>query len=161
MYPLTHFLVAFFIGLVLVKNGQFTLLQAVYTGLVGLLIDVDHFISFVIKKDDFSLKDAWNAAVINYHGEYKFMRTFLHHFIGFIIVSLLLIVLYFVGGQWFWILLIGYYSHIFLDYFNFRKWLKLKRKSVEFKEEGFLFRVPLYEVVLDIILVILLIFLLL
>ncbi|MBT3690634.1 metal-dependent hydrolase [Candidatus Woesearchaeota archaeon] len=157
MYPLTHFLVAFFIGLIMVKYGSFTLLQALYAGLVGLLIDVDHFISFVIKKDDFSLKHAWNATV-----KYKLEeRTFIHHFPGFIIVSLILLLLYFIGGPWFWILLIGYYSHIFLDYFNFRKWLRLKRKSLNFKEEGFFFKIPIYEIVFDVIFIALILFLLL
>lgn len=157
MYPLTHFLFAFLIGLIFMKNGQFSLLQAFYTGLVGLFVDVDHFVYFVFRKKDFSLKNAWNSAV-----KYKLEeRTFIHHFPGFLIVSLVLLGLYFVNTIWFWIVLIGYYSHIFLDYFNFRKWLRLKRKNVEFKEEGFLFRVPIYEIIFDVILFFLILFLLL
>jgi hypothetical protein len=156
MYPLTHFLVAWLIGLLMVKNGNFTPLQALYTGLVGMLIDIDHFICFVLRKKDFSLKDAWNAAVKHKLEE----RTFIHHLPGFLIISLVLVGLFFVNKIYFWILLIGYYSHMILDYFNLREWMGI-RKSIKFKEEGFIFRIPLVEIIFDIILVVFVLFILL
>lgn len=150
MYPLTHFLISFFVGLFLVKSGYFSMLQALYTGLVGLLIDVDHFVYFVIKKKNLSFRDAWNAAIRHSLDE----RTFIHHLPGFLIFNLLLIGLFFISKIWFWIFFIGYYSHMLLDYFNFKKWSEIKG-NVKFKEEGFMFRIPKYEIVLDVIILIL------
>ena len=151
MYPLTHFLVSFFIGLVLVKQGYFSMLQALYTGLVGLLIDIDHFVYFVIKKKSFNFKDAWNSAIKHTLDE----RTSLVHLLpGFLIFSFLILVLFFISKIWFWIFFIGYYSHMVLDFLNFKKWLEVN-KRFRFKEEGFLFNVPLYEIVFICILVIL------
>jgi len=153
MYPLTHFLISFFMGLLLVKYGYFSLIQAIFTGLVGLLIDLDHFISYVFIKKDFNFKNAWNAVV-----KHKFEeRTFIHHLPGFLIFTLILIVLFFINKVWFLILAIGYYSHMFLDYFNFREWSRIK-EQIKFKEEGFRFKIPLYEIILDVILILLIIF---
>lgn len=156
MYPLTHFLLAFLIGLILVYYGQFNLFQAFITGLVALLIDIDHFIYYSIRKKDFSFKNAWNAAVKHKLNE----RTLIHHLPGFLISSLILLILFFLNKTWFLILFIGYYSHIFLDYLDIKRWLEVKRK-IKFKEEGFYFKIPIYEIILImamIILIILLIF---
>ena len=151
MYPLTHFLISFFIGLLLVSQGYFTYLQAFITGLVGLLIDVDHFVCYALKRS-FNFKKAWNAAVLHKLKE----RTLVHHLPGFLVSTLILVILFFVSKVWFWILFIGYYSHMILDYINFGKWLRVKKK-IKFEEEGFFFKVPLYEIVLEIILVLLII----
>lgn len=149
MYPLTHFLISFLIGLILAEQGYFTFIQAIITGFVGLLIDMDHFIYYFAKKRDFNLRKAWNAVVRHTMEE----RTFIHHLPGFLISTFLLLILFFINKIWFWILFIGYYSHILLDYLNFRSWLKVKKK-IKFKEEGFIFKIPLYEIILDFILII-------
>ena len=153
MYPLTHFLVAFFIGLLMVKYNGFGYLHALYTGLFGLLIDVDHFIYYVTKKRDFNLRNAWNASV-----KYMFYgkdRMFIHHLSGFFIMVCILVILFFISKIWFWIVFIGYFSHMVLDYIEFVKWFG-KDKKVKFNLFGFIIKVHIYELIFDMILVILL-----
>jgi hypothetical protein len=152
MYPLTHFLAPFLVGLILVNFGYFTFNHALIAGLIGLLIDVDHFLYYFTIKRDFNFKNAWNSAVNHKFEE----RTFIHHLPGFLIFTTIIIALFFINKTWFLILTIGYYLHMVLDYFNFKSWLRIKQK-VKFNEEGFVFKIPLYEIILDLILIFLII----
>jgi len=148
MYPQSHFLFSFLIASVFVKFGVFDWRVALLVGLVGMFIDLDHFLNFAIRRDDYSLKDAWNAVVVRHF----IGRTFIHHWIGFILMTIIIVGLYYWNMTWFWIIGLGYYTHIFLDYAKLNI-LKIKGTEV-IREEGFVMRISKFEIMFDIFLLI-------
>jgi len=148
MYPQTHFLFSFFIALVFAKLGVFDLKIVFFVALVGLFVDFDHYVKFIFKKKDFNLKHSWNKAVKGvYHG-----RSFIHHWIGFVVLTLIFAGLYFLNITLFWIFGLGYYSHLFLDYAHLN-FLHIKGK-IKFKEFGLVEKISKFEVLLDVFLII-------
>jgi len=148
MYPQTHFLFSYFIALVLAKFGVFDYKVAFFVALVALLVDIDHFIVFVLKFKDINLRNAWNKDVYGkYHG-----RTFIHHWIGFLLITGVVVALFFVDKNLFWILGLGYYSHMFLDYAHLNV-LKIRGK-IKIKEAGFILKLSKFEFLFDILLLI-------
>ena len=148
MYPQSHFLFSLLVGMIFFKFGIVDLKSAVFVGLVGVLVDVDHYVNFIFRKNDFSVKDAWNAVVVSHFRG----RTFIHHEIGFVIVSLIFAGLYFYNLYLFWIFALGYYSHLVLDFGHFN-FLKIRGK-IRFQEKGYVVKITKFEVLFDIFLVI-------
>lgn len=153
MYPQTHFLASFFIALAFLKLdiiSGFNYWHVFYVALVGLAVDIDHYITFLIKYKykDFSLKDAWNRAV---KGMYR-GRSFVHHSIGIFIVTGILLWLFFNYRILFWIFALGYYSHLLVDYAHLNV-LKIREKMT-FREMGFFTRINKFEVLLDLFLIV-------
>ncbi|MBT3691489.1 hypothetical protein HOD75_02940 [archaeon] len=155
MYPFTHFLFAFFIGEILVKYNIFNHQIALITALIATLIDIDHFIYYGIKHKDWNLKHAWNGAVYKKEPE----RTFIHHKLGFILITLIIIATYFINPIISYILAIAYYSHMFLDYIP--QIFITPQKTIKTKEAGFRINIALYEIIFIILLIIGIIFLIL
>ncbi len=148
MYPQSHFLFSFFVASIFVKLGFFNYKIALFVALVGVLIDIDHFIVFIFKYNKFSLRDAWNRAVKGLYAG----RSFIHHWIGFILIALVVVWLYYFNKNWFWIIGLGYSSHLFLDYAHLNI-LKIKERMT-IKEFGVTEKINKFEVLLDIFLVI-------
>src|SRR3989344_9073216 len=150
MLPQSHFLVAFLFGLIGMRFGNLSLMQAFIAGIVGILIDLDHLFTFFIRHHEFDLKKSWNAAVIHHEHE----RTTIHRWPGFIVVSLLLIVL----GNFYLniglILAIGYYTHFFLDHIH----VNTKKKLI-LRGYGFVMKLFYFELILQTICLILIAFL--
>jgi hypothetical protein len=148
MYPQSHFLFALFISLIFVKFGVFSYQVALIIAIIAVFVDIDHFINFIIRRKDYKLKDAWNAIVVrHFHG-----RTFIHHIIGFTIITGIILALFFLNRTWFWIIGLAYYSHMFLDYVKLNI---LKIKGIEtIKELGLVERISKFELMFDIFLVI-------
>lgn len=155
MYPQSHFLFTFLIAEIFVKLNIFNHYTALLTALIALLIDTDHFIYYSIKHKDLSLKHAWNTAVSGRMKE----RTFIHFRLGFIITTAIIILLYFINPTISLILLIAYFTHMFLDYTHLNI-LKVKGKYTE-KIEGFTIKISKFEVWFDILLIIIIILLIL
>ncbi len=149
MNPHTHFLFAFLLAEILVKFGILSHKLAVLVALIAVLIDIDHYIYYGVKHKSWDLRKAWNAATVTHE---KGGRTFIHHRVGFLIITALVIISFYLNKTVFWILAIGYYSHIFLDYVNLDI-LRIKR-SLRFKEEGFVVNVPVHEIVFDLLLIV-------
>ena len=151
MYPQTHFLVPFALAEILVKLGLFNHKLALIAGVVGVIIDLDHYLHRIIIHHDFSVKSAWNKAILQHdiHGE----RTFIHHWSGLVAVTIILLALFFLSWHVSVALFLGYYSHLFLDGLH----LHIKKRW-KFKEGGLIFKIPVYEIILDIILVLILFF---
>ncbi len=148
MYPQTHFLFSYLIALIFAKFGIFDYKVAFFVALVGLFIDIDHFIIFVLKFKDIDLRNAWNKNVYGkYHG-----RTFIHHWIGFILITIIIVWLFFVNKNLFWIFGLGYYSHMFLDYTHLNI-LKIRGK-MNIKEAGFIMKISKFEILFDLFLII-------
>lgn len=148
MYPQSHFLFALFIGFIFAKFGVFNYKIALLIAVFAVLVDIDHFINFAIKKGDYSLKDAWNAGVLKHMKE----RTFIHHYLGFILITAIIVLLFFLNKTWFWIIGISYYSHMFLDYAKLNV-LKIKGRVI-IKEAGFVEKINKFELLFDIFLLI-------
>jgi LexA-binding, inner membrane-associated putative hydrolase len=146
MYPQSHFLFSFLIASVFSKFGVFDWKIALGVAFAAFLVDVDHFILFVSKFKDVNFRNAWNKAV---YGKYA-GRTFVHHWIGFLIMTVIIIGLYFFSMTWFWIIGLGYYTHMILDYSHLN-FLKIKgRLSLKFA--GFVERIGKFELLFDIFL---------
>jgi len=148
MYPQTHFLFSYLVALIFVKFGVFDYRTAFFVALVALLIDVDHFVKFVLRYNDFSLKDAWNRAVLGIYAG----RSFIHHWIGFILITIIIVWLFFINKNLFWIFSLGYYSHMFVDYTHFNI-LKIREK-MKIQEAGFVMKINKFEVLFDIFLIV-------
>jgi len=148
MYPQTHFLFSYFVALIFVKLGIFNFKTAFFVALVGLLIDVDHYITFIFKYKKTDFRSAWNKAV---KGLYR-GRSFIHHWAGFVLITFLIIWLFFANKNLFWIFCLGYYSHMFLDYAHLNI-LKIREKMT-IKEFGITEKINKFEVLFDIFLII-------
>ncbi len=148
MYPLTHFLFPLALSLVLLKLNFFPNIYFVFlAALTGFLVDIDHYIHRIIVYKDFNIKNCWNKAVLN---KDKKERTLIHYKKGIIIITLILILIFFISKLTTFALAIGYYSHILLDNLH----IKLKKKF-NLREFGFVIKLPLYEFILDLILILL------
>lgn len=148
MYPQTHFLASLLVAMIFAKFGIFDYKIAFFAALAGLFVDTDHFINYALKYKDTSIKDAWNKAVKGLYAG----RSFIHHKIGFIFITILIISLYNLNKTWFWIISIGYYSHMFVDYAHLNI-LKIKEKMT-IKEFGLIEKINKFEILLDIFLII-------
>lgn len=148
MYPQSHFLFALFISMIFVKYNVFDYKIALLIAVIAVFVDIDHFINFIVRKGDYSLRDAWNAGILKHMKE----RTFIHHYKGFILITAIIVVLFFLNKTWFWIISIAYYSHIFLDYAKLNVF-RIKGK-ITIKESGFVEKINKFELLFDIFLII-------
>ncbi len=151
MDPHTHFLFPFVIGVIFVELGVFTWPLAILAGVVGMLIDVDHYVENIVhsKKNRFSLRAAWNNAV-KYH---RFnQRSFIHYGIGVLILTGIFMVVAVFSWKIALAVAIGYYSHIILDYSHLKneEHFRWKLGSLYMKEQ-------VGEAILDVFLVALLV----
>ena len=145
MYPLTHFLFTLVFAYTL-----FPFEFAVVIAVLSVLFDLDHFLYHLTKKKNPNFIVCWNNAVLGKEHE----RTFIHHLPGFLVVSGLVFFIAFLNSTAALAIAIAYYTHMFLDYVHFKP-KETKKKSKWF---GFLFAPTLYEIFLDLILVIILFF---
>jgi len=118
MNPHTHFLLPFLIGLIFRELGVFSLEQALLCGLFGVLVDIDHYIEYVMQTGKFSLVGMWNNAY-KYHRFEE--RSFIHHLEGMIIITFFIMIIAAFNWQLAWMLAIAYYSHMVLDYLHLKK----------------------------------------
>src|SRR3989344_707023 len=94
MDPQTHFLFPFTLSVLLVKLHLFSWKLALLAGIIGVLIDLDHYVEQIAhaKTNRFSLKATWNNSV-RFH---RFnQRSFIHDGIGAILITVALCILAF------------------------------------------------------------------
>ena len=147
MYPQTHFLFSLLISLILAKLGVFEYKIALLIAVFSVFVDIDHFIIFALKRKDWNLRDAWNSEV---KGKFKNARTFVHHWLGILIITSIIIVLFFINKNLFWVFGLGYYTHMFLDYAHLN-FLKIKEK-ITIKKFGFIEKINKFELIFDVFL---------
>ncbi len=90
MYPQSHFLFAYLLGLIFVKLGFISHRLALVIGLLAVFIDIDHYIDHVIHHKIFSFRKAWNDASVRHELS---ERTFVHHTFGFVLVGIVVLFL--------------------------------------------------------------------
>ncbi len=119
MLPHTHFLLPFFLGLITVKMGYLALPFAFLAGLIGVFVDVDHYIEhiFYAKSHRFSLRATWNNSIRLHRFN---QRSFIHYWPGAVVLTLFFASLAFFHWQISFVLLMGYYSHLWLDFSHLR-----------------------------------------
>lgn len=146
MYPQTHFLLAMLLALVLVKLEVIGYWGALACAIIAVLIDLDHWVAFVFKKQKVSFLKAWNTATVK-HADWE--RTFVHHKLGFEIVTAILLIFLLFNRLVFWVLGVAYYSHMFLDYVH-----DIERRRFRFRELGLFIEITWFELALDMVFVI-------
>ena len=116
MYPRYHILLGLLFSLTIYLLFPITIIQASLLFLSSFLIDVDHYLFYIWRKKDFSLKNAYNYHIqlgkINPKNKKPAMMIF--HTAEFII--LLAILSYFIPILTF--ILIGLLFHLILDMFH-------------------------------------------
>lgn len=110
MYPQTYFLVALLIGTVSAKFGFLSQSQAFAAAALAVLIDLDHFFSYLFQRRSLNIREAWNNAIGNHNEE-----TFLHTLKGFVVFSILQSLVFLYNPAWAQVLSIAYWSHLLLD----------------------------------------------
>ena len=145
----THFLLPFLIGMILVEFKVLSVEMALLCGIFGVLVDIDHYIEHILhaKSNRFSVLAAWNNAVVYHRFE---QRSFIHHMLGFILLTAIFLLVYLFNPVLSIALFVGYYSHMLLDYIPLRK-----DKFVHLHISRMFFNEPTGEVFLDIILILL------
>jgi hypothetical protein len=147
MLPQTHFLLPFLIVLGLTKFNILSWKLALISGIIAVVIDLDHLVEHFIhsKKNKLSIFRTWNNSM-KYH---KFsQRSLIHHWQGFLIITGALLIILIFNWQSALILAIAYYSHLLLDYIH------LKRdKYLRFKIGRFFIKETHTEIIIDILLI--------
>ncbi|MBI4141028.1 metal-dependent hydrolase [Candidatus Woesearchaeota archaeon] len=145
MYPQSHFLLPFFLAELLVQFGWLTHTNAIIAGLVGMFVDIDHFIEFFFHHKVLSIRRSWNNAVQSHE---KCPRTFVHRTNGLLVITALMAGLFFINKSNIALALgLGYYTHILLDSFdayNIGHIFKLKAG-------GFIMNISLFEIIFDLL----------
>jgi len=145
---------AFLIGLIGLKWGYFSLTEVVVIGVLAVVIDIDHLISFYRHHKSLNLLNCWNTAFETH----EYLWTFIHNRFGMICVMGVLAFVSLFNMKYALIPGIAYFSHMLLDHIHLHKH---KIKGHNFKEI-FGFAIPLCysEFVFDFILLVSILFLL-
>jgi len=144
---------AFLIGLIGLKYNYFSLIEVVIIGVLAVVIDIDHLISFYRHHKSWDLLKCWNGAL----EKHEYLWTFIHHRFGMIVVTGILALVSLFNIKYALIPAIAYYSHMILDHMHLHKH---KIKGHDYKEV-FGLAIPLCysEFVFDFLLLVSIIFL--
>nr|MBI4156755.1 hypothetical protein [Candidatus Woesearchaeota archaeon] len=123
---------------------------AFLVGLLSALVDLDHLFSFHKRHKKWSLKSTWEMAIVRHEQE----KSFIQHRKGLVSTTLILVVLFFISQKLTMILALAYYTHYFLDHLHINVIQQHKIKKIF----GIHYPFNYYELILDGILILLLIF---
>ena len=155
MDPHTHFLFPFAVGLILYKLGLISGELVLLAGVIGVLIDVDHYIEHILhaKTNRFSFRAAWNNSIKLHRFN---QRSFIHYGTGAMVLTIIFIVIAWFNWRLALVLSIGYYSHLLLDLpFHFKN--HLEKKAFRWKIGPYYMKESSLELVIDIILLVVII----
>lgn len=155
MDPHTHFMFPFAIGLILMKFGIINWKWALLAGVIGVLVDIDHYIEHIFhaKTNRFSLLAAWNNS-IKFH---RFnQRSFIHYGNSALLLTMILGVIALFKWPLALILALGYYSHLILDLPYHLK----KERPFQWKIGNFYLKETHFELLVDALLFVALVILL-
>ncbi len=120
MYPKTHILLGGIFAILIYFILQLTIFQAIVIFLASVLIDIDHYLYYVYRKKDFSLKNAYNWFL---EGEKKFdklpenekKKIFIGIYIFHGIEAIIILILLSYLSKFFLFVLIGFLFHQSFD----------------------------------------------
>jgi len=132
-----------FVGAIAYHLGLIPFFGFVLVAFISMLIDLDHYISYYFfHRKDMAFKRIWNECILgHFHG-----RSFIHRGEGFLLVTLLLIGVYFLDPTWFFILGLSYYNHYFLDHIHLHM-----KKGLKNVKRGFHFQIFYLELAMGIV----------
>ena len=142
MLPPTHFIVALLFALIGVKLNYFSYNEAFIIALLSMLIDVDHLFYFFFKHKKWNIRKAWNAATVKHEQE----SSFIQHKSGFIIVTIILLILSFIHLHLSLIFAVAYYTHFLLDHIH----VKFISKYKLLKIKDFVVPINNFEIIINI-----------
>lgn len=139
----THFLFALTIGVILSKLGIISWELAIVCAISGTIVDIDHYIIHIIKNKDnkFSILSMWNNSTK--HRRFN-QKSFIHYWKGALVLTIILSTIIYFYWQIGLALLIGYYSHLYLDIFDMKK-----LQVIKFKINKIYFGIAKAEVILN------------
>ncbi len=159
MYPQSHFLFPLLIGLILEKLGYVGYDFVLIAVLVGVLIDLDHPLHHFFKTGELSVLKTADDAFKKHIDD----RTFLHHKLGMLVVTLFFIIFFAYFSYWTLAVAVGYYSHVLLDHITAdgrlldnrtdKDYLG-KRKPILLCLCGYTVKIALFEIVFDVVCVV-------
>lgn len=159
MYPQSHFLFPLLIGLVLEKLGFVGYDFVLVAVLVGVLIDLDHPLHHFLMTGQLSITATADDAFKKHIDD----RTFLHHRLGMLGTTILLIIAFAYFPYWALAVAVGYYSHMLLDHITADGRLLDNRTNKDYLGKGkpvlvclcsYTMKIAKFEIVFDVICVV-------
>ncbi|MBW3013602.1 metal-dependent hydrolase [Candidatus Woesearchaeota archaeon] len=144
MYPHSHFLATFFLAEIFVRLGYISHRLALICAVIAVLIDLDHFIEYIIIYRRASLRQAWNACVTNK----LYGRTAIHRVFGVVMFALVTLIISIFSLQWAIVIGLGYYSHLFMDLL-YNLWEKRTERTIKIKMFGYIIHTRRLEILID------------
>jgi len=125
MMPRSHFLFGILFGAIAsFFFPQITLRYVFLAGIAGVLVDIDHFVSHMIATGDLTPTGMWKRC---FNDKYKkhlkaphYRSRFVHGWRGLLIISLLLVPVFWITPLVAVALCAGYYSHLVADWISGR-----------------------------------------
>jgi len=144
----THFLFPVAISLLFYKLNFLSWPLVLASGLVGMLIDLDHYLEHILhaKKNRFSIIATWNNSIKLHRFN---QRSFIHDGPGILIITAVLLICSYFYWRLALALAIGYYSHILLDHLHLKK-----EKYFRGKLGAYFLKESYFEIWLDLLLII-------
>jgi len=120
MNPHAHFIGGILLGTLGFKLGFIQFYDILIIGIIAVLIDLDHYLFYILTERDLSPKRFWNMANnIKYAHKNIRMRSFIHHYNGMALIFPLLIIVLMLDIRIGYIGLSAYISHIILDHLKY------------------------------------------
>ena len=140
MYPHTHFIFGLLLAILGIRLNIINIPLGAALVLFSVLIDLDHLAGSL----SVNPRKIWNNLV---QGGDESKIYFMHSYLGFVIVTLIIFLLYFIDIRWMYVLGTAYYFHLSLDSFN-----RLITKETRTKKLfGFTFMLPPYYFLADLV----------
>ena len=114
MLPHTHFMVGLLLGLLAWRNGLISWKLAIVVAIIAAIVDIDHIYAYHRKHGDWHISGAWQRAIKFHEPE----RTVIHHAYGFVVVTILLIIIGVFSPQFAIVGGLGYFSHYLIDHMH-------------------------------------------
>jgi len=137
MLPKNHALLGFILFFILIYFFDFSLFNGIIVMLSSVLIDIDHYLYYLYKKRDLSLKNAYEYFIkkkkklneLSKEERKKFYSAFC--FLHGIEILLILFLLGFFLSSFFYYILLGFSFHLICDYiWLFERKMRLDKISL-------------------------------
>ncbi|MBN2458461.1 metal-dependent hydrolase [Candidatus Woesearchaeota archaeon] len=119
MYPHAHFITGFLFGVIGWRFGIINAVDMFIIAAGAVLIDIDHYIYYIIRHKDLNPKRFWNKSAEYGITKEENERTFIHHLPGMTIIIPLLFILLFFSLRIGYIAITIYIPHMILDHLNY------------------------------------------
>ena len=145
MLPHTHFKVGLVFGLLGMYLNIISGIQAAALSAVAVLVDLDHYIRYLMLERNANFLNFWNAS--SRRSDTTF-RTIIHRWWGMAFITPVLALVYYYSRSWGYVLLAGYLSHVLTDQ------VSLGKEAIRrYRLGSLVIRTSFYEIGFDVLLV--------